>query len=82
MLHLNEVIGEGNALLRGELVAHRVTLSLELAPYLPLVTGAGCNFSGRSINLVRSAVEAMQTAAGDTHRWSARVVPPMESWSP
>jgi PAS domain S-box-containing protein len=63
-LDLNEVIGEVNALLHRDLAVHRVTLSLELAPSLPLVMGDRVQLQQVIINLVMNAVEAMQVAAG------------------
>ena len=59
-LEVNDVVREVIALLRRELVSHRVSLRTELAPVLPTILGDRVQLQQVIINLVMNSVEAMQ----------------------
>jgi PAS domain S-box-containing protein len=59
-LDINSVVSEVIALVQRELVGHRVTLRLELAPALPVVLADRIQLQQVLINLVMNGIEAMQ----------------------
>jgi PAS domain S-box-containing protein len=59
-LDINGVVNEVIALVQRELVSHRVSLQLELAPALPLVLADRIQLQQVLINLVMNGIEAMQ----------------------
>jgi PAS domain S-box-containing protein len=59
-LDINDVVNEIIALVRLELVSHRVSLRTELAPALPLVLADRVQLQHVIINLVMNGIEAMQ----------------------
>jgi PAS domain S-box-containing protein len=59
-LDINEVIVEVVGLVQHELVSHRVSLRLELAPALPLVLADRIQLQQVILNLVINGIEAMQ----------------------
>jgi signal transduction histidine kinase len=59
-LDMNEVINEVIALVRRELLSHRVSLRTELASVLPLVLADRVQMQQVIINLVINSIEAME----------------------
>ena len=59
-LDINEVIDEVVGLVQYELLSHRVSLRLELAPALPLVLADRIQLQQVILNLVINGIEAMQ----------------------
>jgi PAS domain S-box-containing protein len=59
-LDINEVVNEVITLLHRELVSHRISLRMELAPVLGLVLGDRIQLQQVILNLVINGVEAMQ----------------------
>ena len=59
-LGINEVVNEVITLLQHELVSHRMSLRMELAPALGLVLGDRIQLQQVVLNLVINAIEAMQ----------------------
>jgi PAS domain S-box-containing protein len=62
-LHVNDVVGEVVALVQHELFSRRVSLSMELAPALPLVLADRIQLQQVILNLVINGIEAMQSLA-------------------
>jgi two-component system, LuxR family, sensor kinase FixL len=58
-LDMNSIIREVIPLVQGEMLSHRVSLRLELAPTLPIVLGDRVQLQQVIINLVVNAMEAM-----------------------
>jgi PAS domain S-box-containing protein len=59
-LEVNDVVNEVVALMRRELLSHRVSLRMELAPALPAVLADRVQLQQVIINLVMNGIEAMQ----------------------
>jgi PAS domain S-box-containing protein len=59
-LDINDVINEALALVRRELVTHRVSLRTELAPVLPAVVASRVQMQQVINNLVINSIEAME----------------------
>jgi signal transduction histidine kinase len=59
-LDVNDVVREVVALVQGELVSHKVSLRMELAPALPAILGDRVQLQQVIINLVMNGIEAMQ----------------------
>src|SRR4029077_1558888 len=59
-LEINDVINEALALLRHELVKHRVSLLTELAPDLVVIFADRVQLQQVIINLVMNGIEAME----------------------
>ena len=64
-LDLNELAADVLKMLRHDLQTHAVRVQAALAPGLPLVAGHRGQLQEVLINLVRNAIEAMDTVAGD-----------------
>jgi PAS domain S-box-containing protein len=60
-LDVNDVIREAIALAQQELISHRVSLRMELAPALPMILGDRVQLQQVIINLVMNGIEAMQS---------------------
>jgi PAS domain S-box-containing protein len=60
-LDLNDVIREVVALVQRELISHRVSSRIELAPDLPMILGDRVQLQQVVINLVMNGIEAMQS---------------------
>jgi PAS domain S-box-containing protein len=60
-LDVNDVIREVMALVQRELIRHRVSLRMDLAPVLPRILGDRVQLEQVVINLVMNGVEAMQS---------------------
>src|ERR1700676_3970921 len=60
-LDVNDVVREAIALMRRELISHRVTLRTELTPALPIILGDRVQLQQVIINLVMNGAEAMQS---------------------
>ena len=63
-LDINEVVNEVITLLRHELISHRMSLRMELAPALGLVLGDRVQLQQVILNLVINGIEAMQPVTG------------------
>jgi C4-dicarboxylate-specific signal transduction histidine kinase len=59
-LDVNDVVRETIALVQRELVSHRVSLRMELAPAPPMILGDRVQLQQVIINLVINGIEAMQ----------------------
>ena len=59
-LDVNDVVNEVVALVQRELLSHRVSLRMELAPALPVVLADRVQLQQVIINLVTNGIEAMQ----------------------
>jgi PAS domain S-box-containing protein len=62
-LDINEVIREVLVLLQRELMSHKVSLQIELAPTVPTIMGDRVQLQQVIINLVMNGIEAMQSIA-------------------
>jgi C4-dicarboxylate-specific signal transduction histidine kinase len=62
-LDVNDVVREIIALVQRELIVHRVSLRMELAPALPEILGDRVQLQQVMINLVMNGIEAMQSVA-------------------
>ena len=60
-LDVNDVVREVIALVQRELISHRVSLRMELAPALPMILGDRVQLQQVIINLVMNGIEAMQS---------------------
>jgi signal transduction histidine kinase len=60
-LDVNDVVREAIALAQRELISHRVSLRMELAPALPMILGDRVQLQQVIINLVMNGIEAMQS---------------------
>jgi PAS domain S-box-containing protein len=60
-LDVNEIIREVITLVQRELISHRMSLRMELAPALPTVLGDRVQLQQVIINLVMNSIEAMQS---------------------
>jgi PAS domain S-box-containing protein len=60
-LDLNDVIREVVTLVQRELISHRVSSRMELAPALPMILGDRVQLQQVVINLVMNGIEAMQS---------------------
>jgi C4-dicarboxylate-specific signal transduction histidine kinase len=60
-VNVNDLIGEVLAVVRGELVDHRVSLQSELSDRLPTVLAAQTQLQQVLLNLVMNAIEAMSS---------------------
>jgi len=60
-LDVNDVVKEVIALVQRELLSHRVSLRMELAPALPMILGDRVQLQQVIINLVMNGIEAMQS---------------------
>src|SRR5258706_8186633 len=60
-LDVNDVVREAIALVQRELIGHRVSLRMELAPALPMILGDRVQLQQVIINLVMNGIEAMQS---------------------
>jgi len=60
-LDVNDLVRDVVALVRRELISHRVSLRMELAPALPMVLGDRVQLQQVMINLVMNGIEAMQS---------------------
>jgi signal transduction histidine kinase len=56
---LNEVVRETLPLIRRELATHQISLKLDLAPVLPLVSGDKLQLQQVAINLITNAIQSM-----------------------
>jgi signal transduction histidine kinase len=61
LLDVNDVVRETIALVRRELISHRVSLRTELVPALPMILGDRVQLQQVIINLVMNGIEAMQS---------------------
>jgi len=61
LLDVNDVVREVIALVQRDLVSHRVSLQMELAPGLPMILGDRVQLQQVIINLVMNGIEAMQS---------------------
>jgi PAS domain S-box-containing protein len=59
-LDVNEIIREVITLVQRELISHQVSLQMELAPALHMITGDRIQLQQVMINLVMNGIEAMQ----------------------
>lgn len=66
-LDINEVINEVIALVRRELLSHRISLRTELAPALPAVFADRVQMQQVIINLVINGIEAMEAVMDRPH---------------
>jgi len=66
-LDVNDVIREVMALVQRELIRHRVSLRMDLAPVLPRILGDRVQLEQVVINLVMNGVEAMQSITDRPH---------------
>ncbi|MDB5607960.1 MAG: histidine kinase [Bradyrhizobium sp.] len=60
-LDINDVVSEVIALVRRELISHRVLLRMEFAPALPMILADRVQLQQVIINLVMNGIEAMQS---------------------
>jgi PAS domain S-box-containing protein len=60
-LDINDVVSEVIALVRRELISHRVSLRMEFAPALPMILADRVQLQQVIINLVMNGIEAMQS---------------------
>jgi C4-dicarboxylate-specific signal transduction histidine kinase len=60
-LDIDDLVKEVSALVQRELISHRVSLRLELAPTLPMILGDRVQLQQVMINLVMNGIEAMQS---------------------
>ena len=60
-LDVNDVVRETIPLVQRELISHRVSLRMELAPALPMILGDRVQLQQVIINLVMNGIEAMQS---------------------
>jgi len=60
-LDVNDVVREAIALVQRELIGHRVSLRMELAPALPMILGDRVQLQQVIINLAMNGIEAMQS---------------------
>jgi C4-dicarboxylate-specific signal transduction histidine kinase len=60
-LDVNDLVSEVIALVRRELISHRVTLRTEFAPALPMILGDRVQLQQVMINLVMNGIEAMRS---------------------
>jgi C4-dicarboxylate-specific signal transduction histidine kinase len=60
-LDVNDVVREVSALVKRELISHRVSLRTELAPALPMILADRVQLQQVIINLVMNGIEAMQS---------------------
>ncbi len=60
-VNVNDIIGEVLAVVRGELVDHRVSLRSELSDRLPTILAARTQLQQVLLNLVMNAIEAMSS---------------------
>jgi signal transduction histidine kinase len=60
LLDINDLVREVIALVQRELISHQVSLRMELAPALQVITGDRVQLQQVIINLVMNGVEAMQ----------------------
>jgi len=65
-LDVNDVVKEVTTLVRRELVSHRISLRMELAPVLPKILGDRVQLQQVIINLVMNGIEAMQALVDRT----------------
>jgi signal transduction histidine kinase len=63
-LDVNDVVGEAIALVRRELISHRVSLRTELAPAPLKIRGDRVQLQQVIINLVMNGIEAMEPITG------------------
>jgi C4-dicarboxylate-specific signal transduction histidine kinase len=61
LLDVNDVVREVIALVQRDLVSHRVSLQMEVAPALPMILGDRVQLQQVIINLVMNGIEAMQS---------------------
>ena len=71
-LDVNDVVNDAMALVRRELVSHRVPLTLDLAPGLPAVMRDRVELQQVIINLVLNGIEAMAGVAEAQRRLVVR----------
>jgi PAS domain S-box-containing protein len=62
-LDVNDVVKEVTTLVQRELVSHRISLRIELAPALPNILGDRIQLQQVIINLVMNGIEAMESVA-------------------
>jgi len=62
-LDVNDVVKEVTTLVQRELVSHRISLRMELAPTLPNILGDRIQLQQVIINLVMNGIEAMESVA-------------------
>jgi PAS domain S-box-containing protein len=62
-LDVNDVVKEVTTLVQRELVSHRISLRMELAPALPNILGDRIQLQQVIINLVMNGIEAMESVA-------------------
>jgi PAS domain S-box-containing protein len=60
-LDIDDVVREVIALVQRELISHRVSLRMDLAPALPMILGDRVQLQQVIINLVMNGIEAMQS---------------------
>jgi C4-dicarboxylate-specific signal transduction histidine kinase len=60
-LDINDLVREVIALVQRELISHQVSLRMELAPDLQMITGDRVQLQQVMINLVMNGIEAMQS---------------------
>jgi PAS domain S-box-containing protein len=61
LLDINDLVREVIALVQRELISHQVSLRMELAPALHMITGDRVQLQQVMINLVMNGIEAMQS---------------------
>jgi signal transduction histidine kinase len=71
-LDVNDVVNEVVALVQRELLSHRVSLRMELAPALPVVLADRVQLQQVIINLVINGIEAMQAVTNRPRELSIR----------
>jgi len=71
-LDVNDLIRETIALLRGDLEAASVSVELELAPEVPLISGHRGQLQQVILNLVANAADAMRTVTGRALRVASK----------
>jgi signal transduction histidine kinase len=74
-LDINEVINEAVALVKPEALRHCVTVELQLAPGLPLVSGDRVQLQQVIVNLATNGVQAMEKIAGRARVLTIRTEP-------
>ena len=71
-LDINDVVNDGVALVQRELVSHRVSLRMELAPVGPVALADRVQLQQVIINLVINGIEAMQAVTNRPRELSIR----------
>jgi C4-dicarboxylate-specific signal transduction histidine kinase len=72
VLDMNDLVAEVLGLVRGEMILHNVSLSLELSPELLLVHGDRVQLQQVLLNLVVNALDAMKETSGRSRKLIVR----------